>query len=257
MKQKESSVIVQQILVIIATIGTIGVNALANIIPLNGYTTGAVSNAIPMFFVPAGYVFSIWSLIYISLTAFAVYQALPKQREPNKKFMMIRLWYILSCLANSVWIVLWHYLYVGTSVVIMLVLLFSLIMIYLNLYKSKPNNNKEHWLLYVPFSLYLSWITVATITNISAALTIHEWDYWGVNPTWWAAVLLAVATIITVSNLIKNHDLIYGLVIIWAFIGIIVKFPDIILVSYTAGAMIAMIVITLLFSGYNRLVNIH
>jgi len=249
MTQKTSSVIAQQILVLLATIGTIGINALANTIPLNGYTTGAVSNSIPMFFVPAGYVFLIWSLIYVSLIAFSIYQILPAQRINNKQFMMIRLWYVLSCLANGVWIVLWHYLYIGYSVLAMLILLGSLIFVYFNIKQKNNNrvikNRAERWLLAAPFSLYLGWITVATIANISAALTFYHWDGFGLSGELWTAIMLAIATVITVSNITKHRDIIYGLVIIWAFIGIVVKFPNIIMVAYTAAAMIVIMLITL------------
>ena len=93
----------RQIAVIVSIAGTIIVNALANTLPINGQNTGEVSDRFQVYFVPAAYVFSIWGLIYIGLIVFAIFQALPAQRE-NPRMRSIGWWVVLGGLANSAWI---------------------------------------------------------------------------------------------------------------------------------------------------------
>jgi hypothetical protein len=62
---------------LLAVVVTIAINLLADIIPINNISTAAVSDSFQIFFVPAGYVFAIWGLIYIGLIAYGLYQALP------------------------------------------------------------------------------------------------------------------------------------------------------------------------------------
>jgi hypothetical protein len=198
-------------------------NALANVIPFNGQDTRQVSDKYPVLFTPAGYVFSIWSLIYAGLIAYAIYQALPAQRE-NPRLRSIRPWVLVNLLANSVWLLLFHYELLGVSVAVIVLILVSLVMIYLTLGVGRGTvSTAERWLVHAPFTLYMGWLTVATIANTTIWLYALQWSGLGLSAEVWAIVLLVVATIISVVLSVKNQDAVFILVPVWAFIGIAVK----------------------------------
>ena len=145
----------------------------------------ARSHRFPVFFVPAGYVFSIWGLIYIGLIAFAVFQALPAQRT-NPRLQRVGYWFALSCLANIVWILLWHYNLFPASLLVMLVLLADLIVICLRLDIGRAAvSAAEKWAVNIPFSTYLGWITVATVANATSVLYGLKWNGFGISPEIW------------------------------------------------------------------------
>jgi hypothetical protein len=199
------------------------VNILANALPLNGQNTGAISNRFQVYFVPAGYVFAIWGLIYIGWIAFAVYQFLPAQKESPR---LRRLGYLfaLSGLANAAWLFCWHYNQFGLSVLVMLSLLGLLIASYLRLGVGRtPNSTLEHWCVEAPFSVYLGWITVATVANISDWLFSISWSGWGITAQPWAAIMIAVASLLGLLMAFTRLDDAYLFVLVWSFIGIAVK----------------------------------
>jgi benzodiazapine receptor len=206
---------------VVGFLGVVAVNVMANALPLNGNTTAELSDAYPNLFVPAGYVFSIWGVIYILLLVFTVYQF----RKWNEDFMgKIGYLFALSCASNIVWIFLWHYEYVLLSLLAMFALLGSLIMIYLKLNIGKSRASREERLyVHLPFSVYLGWITVAPIANVVAALVYINWDGFGLGEVFWTVAMIAVATLLTVVNLVSRGDVVYSLVIIWALAGIVVK----------------------------------
>ena len=237
---------VNQILVILAAAATITINALADILPINGLGTGQISDAFSVYFVPAGYVFSIWGLIYLGLAAYVVFQALASQRE-NPRLQSITGWFILSSLANCAWIFLWHYQLFALTLAAMTVLLVSLIMIYLKLEIGRQKVSKaETWLVRVPFSIYLGWITVATIANVTDVLDYFKWNGWGIAPQSWAAIMLAVAVVVGGLMAFTRKDIAYLLVLVWAFVGIAVKFPAEPLVNtaaWCASAVVSLLVV--------------
>jgi hypothetical protein len=236
--------IIRQFVTIVATIATITVNVLASTLPLNGRNTGEISDQFDVYFTPAGYVFSIWGLIYLGLIAYTVFQALPSQRE-NDTLRRIAPLYWLSSVANIVWIFLWHYDYIAVSVVAMVVLLVSLILIYLQLDTGRKRvSSSVRWLVQVPFSIYLGWITVATIANITPVLWLNDWSGFGISPEAWTAIVLAVAVVIAAAVAITRADVAYLLVLVWAFAGIAVKHPDVPMV--TTSAIVAAVVVALL-----------
>jgi hypothetical protein len=203
---------------------TLMVNALANTLPLNGRTTGAISDRFAAnLFAPAGYVFSIWGVIYLGLVAFALYQATPAGRR-SRAVGRLGSWFALTGFANSLWIVFWHYEIFPATLVLMLVLLVSLCVIVSRL--GAPNGSPsvaDRWLVYLPFSLYLGWISVATIANASVFLLSLGWDGAPLAPVAWALILLAVATGLGAWMVLRRGDLAYAAVLVWAFIGIAVK----------------------------------
>lgn len=247
--------IIRQIAVLVSLIITVVINGLANALPLNGITTGEISDSFKVFFVPAGYVFSIWGLIYLALFAYAIFQALPAQRE-NPGLQATGWLFVLSSLANSVWIFFWHYGYYALSVLAMLTVLGSLVGIYLRLGIGKTAvSSSERWLVHVPFSIYLGWITVATVANITVLLDYINWSGWGISPEVWTIIMLAVATVVGLLMAVTRRDLAYLLVLVWAFAGIGVKQADTAVVAnaaWLATAVIAITVIVLIINTFRR-----
>lgn len=248
--------LVRQVLVILALAGTIFVNYLANALPINNRPTGAISDSFPVRFTPAGYVFSIWGLIYLGLLIYAIYQALPSQRI-NPRQRAIGWLFIVSCLANSSWIFAWHYGLYPLSLLIMLVLLGSLIAIYARLYASvKEASAAERWSTHVPFRVYLGWITVATIANATIVLYALGWQGAPLGAANWAALLIFVGTLIGLFFALRLRDVAYTLVLVWAFLGIYVKQGDAPVTAYTAltmaGVLAAATVLPFLFGPKRR-----
>lgn len=234
---------VEQWLVLLATVVTIAVNGLANTLPINNQTTGEISDLFEVFFVPAGYVFSIWGLIYIGLIAFSIYQVLPAQAE-NTRLVRIRLPYLLASVANITWLLCWHYNLFGWSMVAMAVLLVSLIVIYLGLDVGRSSAPpSEKWLAHLPFSIYLGWISVATIANATTVLTFYNWSGWGLNPEVWTTIMLVIGVILAFLMNYTRGDVAYALVLLWAYVGIAVKHEGTI-VATAAWAASALLVIT-------------
>ena len=205
---------------IAAFIGVIIVNALANGIPLNGQNTGEISAKYPSLFTPAGFTFSIWGLIYLSLTAFVIYQALPAQRN-NQTLAKISPLFIANCVANAAWIFVWHYDLLWLSLLLMAAILLTLVQIYRVLLAAGPAGSKGEWLfLRLPFSLYTGWITVASIANISCVQIAMGWDNAGLSAVDWTLLKLAIAGAIGASVILRLRDIPYVLVIAWAAYGI-------------------------------------
>jgi benzodiazapine receptor len=237
---------VRQITVLLATICVIIVNGLATALPINGQTTGEISDRFEVYFVPAGYVFSIWGLIYLALIGFSIFQVLPSQRE-NPRLRSVGYLYVLSCVANIAWILLWHYEVFVLTLVAMLALLVLLIVIYLRVGIGEMLvPTAEKWLVQVPFSIYLGWITVATVANVTSLLDYLGWGGWGIPAEVWAVIMLVAATVIASAVSITRGDIAYVLVIVWAFAGIAVKHSGTPLVSVTAGVMAVVVALTLL-----------
>lgn len=212
----------QIILNIAALVVTLILNALATSLPLGGRTTAEISDSFNILFVPAGYVFSIWGLIYLALIGFAVFQALPAQQN-NRAVRATGWWFVATCVANSLWILLWQYGYYPFTLVMMAMLLVSLIVIYRRLTRLGNLNMAARWLVNFPFSLYLGWITVATVANASAVLVDAGWDGRPLSPVIWTVVMIAVATVLSLLISYRHRDLTYSSVIVWALIGILVK----------------------------------
>ncbi|MBN1440902.1 MAG: hypothetical protein JW929_15955 [Anaerolineales bacterium] len=232
---------IRQVAVALAVAATLAVNFLANALPLGGVTTGQVSDQFDVYFVPAGYVFSIWGLIYLGLIAYAVYQALPAQRD-NPRLRKIGYPFVVGSLANIAWLFAWHYQQFPLTLVFMLVLLAALIAIYLNLEIGKTRVPRaETWWTRVPFSIYLGWITVAAIANVTDLLYYWEWDGFGIDGQTWALILFAAVLAIAGWVSLTRRDIAYNLVIVWALAGIAVKqsaFPTLVIGSLVTAVLV-------------------
>ena len=241
--------VVRQVVNVLAVIATIGVNALANVLPLNGLTTGEISDRFKVYFVPAGYVFSIWGLIYLGLILFAVYQALPAQRS-NPRLERVGYLFALSCLANIVWLFLWHYEQFPLTLIAMFSLLGLLIAIYLRLGIGRGAVSRgEEWCVRAPFSVYLGWVSVATIANVSTTLEYLKWNGWGIAPQVWAVIMLIVGVGLALAMSLSRGDVAYVLVLIWAYAGIAVKQSGAPLVATAAWVTAGLLVLLLIVSA--------
>ncbi len=200
---------------------TVIVNSLAGSTTLiGGQDTAAISDNNPTLITPAGYVFSIWGIIYFLLGIFVVYQALPRERNSSYHKKISGL-FVLSSLVNIAWIFVWQYESLVLSVVLIFALLITLIAIYLRLDigRSKVKIG-ERLAVHLPFSVYLGWITIASIANVAVALTAYGWDGFGISAEIWAILIVAVALVITLLMLGIRKDIAYALVVIWALVGI-------------------------------------
>jgi hypothetical protein len=237
---------------LIAALAAIAVNLLATALPLNGRTTGSISDQFPVLFVPAGYVFSIWAVIYIGWLAFAVYQLLPAQAA-NVRLKRVGWLFVLASIANAAWLFAWHYILPALSVAIMLSLLALLVAIYLRLDIGRTQVSRaEKWAVDVPFSIYLGWISVATIANISILLYSRQWDGWGIAPEIWTVLMLTTACAIALIMAVTRADTAFLLVFAWAFVGIGVKQAESPVVA-TAAFVSAVFVLILIPVGLIRL----
>lgn len=227
----------------------VGVNWLANSLPINGISTGQVSDAYPNLFAPAGITFAIWGLIYLLLAGFVVFQL--SHFSPHTRtgsFARISRWFIGSCLANAAWIFSWHYRFIPLSMILMLLLFYSLIRIYRILLPLRLTG-KERLFIRLPFSIYLAWITVAAIANATVLLVSLGWSGQGISQESLAVLGIGTGAAAGLAVTLIQKDLAFGLVIVWAFGGILIKhlsaggfagrYPDIILTaSLSCGLML-------------------
>ena len=224
---RSRSVLILSILNLLGFLGTVAVNALANVLPINNITTGALSDLYPNLFVPAGLTFAIWGLIYVLLGIFVIYPLITSvRRDPQKVDFVRRIGplFFVSCLANIGWIFAWHYQILPLSLIFMLILLGCLLFIYLRLNVGKSETTRaERYFAHLPFSVYLGWITIATIANVTALLVNINWNTWGLGEQFWAVAVIIVGIAIALSMLFTRKDIYYSLVVDWALLGILLK----------------------------------
>ena len=195
-------------------------NFLSNALPINGQTMPEISAKYPSLFTPAGFTFAIWGAIYLGLLVFVIWQALPAQRSSDK-VARLSTWFQINCLMNAVWIVVWHHDLLVLSLLVMLVILATLILIYRTLIADiDAAPFTEHLVLYLPFSLYAGWITLATIANASILQTSNGWDYVWLTAVQWTLLKLALAGAIGARMVLKYRDPVFGAVVIWGAYGI-------------------------------------
>jgi benzodiazapine receptor len=243
---------------IVALLAVIFVNFLANGLPINNQSTGEISAKYPVLFTPAGYVFSIWGLIYLLLIGFVIYQALPGQAK-NTTVLNTSYFFLLSSIFNILWIFAWHFDFIGLSLIIMLALLFTLIAIYLRV-NTRSNNLSFADKLFVklPFSVYLGWISVATIANFSVFLYNINWNGWGIGDVTWTVIVILIGTILAIINILTRYDIAFTLVFVWAFVGIGVRHgSDLLQITAVALLGSAMIIFMLLWTKFSRKTSIN
>jgi hypothetical protein len=212
----------------------VAVNFLANALPIGGVTTGGASDAYANLFTPAGVTFAIWGLIYLLLLLYTLYQfglgiglglGLGQEKKSPKReklFTTINQYFLVTSLANIAWIFAWHYGIIWLSVLFMLTLLIFLIKI-----ADVVNKEKFSWVdtlfIRAPFSIYFGWITVATIANITVLLVSIGWNGFGIAESVWTVIILLVGAVIGTLRMLKDKNIYYGAVLVWAYGGIWLK----------------------------------
>lgn len=242
-------------------VGMITVNALANMLPINGYNTGQVSAMFDNLFVPAGFTFSIWGIIYLFLLVWVAASANVLWRQDEKEPLfehvkMIAPLFLITCVLNAVWIFLWHHLQIVFSLIIMLWLLRTLIAIYQKMQRHRSIiTGINLWTLYTPFVIYLAWICVATIANTAALLVHVQWNAFGIVPWIWSCVMIVIAFLLTAGFTWLRGELAFGFVTAWALFGIYkAQTSNSEVVGYTAlcGSILCLIFAVLGFLKWNR-----
>lgn len=212
--------------IVLAYAAMVTVNYLANALPIGGVTTGEASDAYANLFTPAGITFAIWGLIYTLLLVYVIYTWGWFGKKPDEKqqklLNKVGGLFIISSLANIAWIFAWHYGIIVLSVLIMLGLLITLIKL-ADLLNKPTFSWTEKICLRWPFSIYFGWITVATIANITVFLVSINWSGWGISDQIWTIIILLVGALIGITRAIKDKNIPYLLVLVWAYGGIWLK----------------------------------
>jgi len=206
-------------LTVVAYVAMVAMNALANTLPLFGNTTADVSRSYPTLFTPAPFTFSVWGVIYAGLAAFAVYQALPAQRD-DPRLAVARPLFVLSSALNVGWLTAWHADAIALSEVVMVALLLCLIALYTRVRAwREPATSASRWLLDVPFSLYLGWISVATVANTAIFLVSLGVDA-GSAATAVTVAVVTVAAALGLGAVATRRDPAFALVVAWGLFGV-------------------------------------
>jgi len=230
-------------------------NVLSNALPFNDQTQVEIAARYPSLFTPAGFTFSIWGLIYLALLGFVIWQALPAQRD-SAKVASISTLFQINCAMNALWLVVWHYDLLALSMLVMLVILVTLVMIYRRLLVSLEDASfTEHLVLYLPFSTYTAWISVATLANASVLQSANGWNHIGLSAIEWTLFKLAVAGAIGATMIVKVRDVPFALVIAWAAYGISVMQSATPAVSATAQTLAVLMLLLALAEAATRLVR--
>ncbi|OBR65496.1 hypothetical protein A7K91_10605 [Paenibacillus oryzae] len=227
-------------------VGVLAVNALSVALPLGGITTKELSDRYYTLLTPAGYAFSIWSVIYLLLGGFIVYQ-FGRTAAGSSWSRAIGLPFIISCVGNMAWLLLWHFQQIELSLAAMLLLLVSLIFIYSTVMHILSPTVGERWLVRLPFSIYLGWISVATIVNVSIVLKKNNWSGWGLTEASWAVIMLCVGTLLAVLASYRYRNVWYPLVFVWAYVAIGIEHKETAPVYYSALALAALLLLYCLY----------
>jgi hypothetical protein len=230
---------------IILFAGMLAINYLANTLPLNNKTTGAISDSFPNLFVPAGITFSIWGVIYLLLLAFTVIQFRPSGSEISK---VIENAFAITCIMNGLWIVFWHYGKLPLSLLVMLCLLVALIWINMQI------RDLPFGLIKAAFGIYLGWICIATIANVTALLVHYDWRGFGLTEETWTIIMISTGIIIAALSILDLRNPFIALSVIWAFAGIILKrhydYRSIVLSAATGILLLSIVMIYSFFRKY-------
>lgn len=246
---------ITKFLVLFTFVAMVGANALANILPINGITTGAISDSYPNLFAPAGYTFAIWGVIYLAL-AFAVVRLL-FQKDPQFEF--VSRWFIISNLANTAWIFGWHYRMIAITALLIIVVLYSVMRI---IFQLKSGENRLFGVSQrLPYEIYGGWLLVATVANITTLLVDVSFGGFGISEVIYMLLILAVAWLIVSATVVRLRSFAIGLVLLWAYGGIYSKhissnpgfdnaYPAIIFT--TVGLMVLMSILLVVLFLRNR-----
>jgi hypothetical protein len=226
------------------------------IMTLNGFfgphPIGTTSTSTRPLIVPKGFAFSIWGLIYTGLIAFPIYQFIKKKEHP--KWCSLRVWYSLNVVLNGLWLVCASYDWLWITVIIILMMLFSLIKIDHQI-RTMKNEGVEinYWIESFVFSIYFGWVTLATVLNIAAALKFYDWDAWGIPELYWSLIILSITVVIIIKLFRSYHDQAFMTVGIWAFFALALRhWERLPMLAYFSLGIIMIFIILLIFNQIVR-----
>ena len=201
-------------------------NVLANLLPINGVTTGQISDFYPNLFAPAAATFAIWGLIYMLLAGYVFYQLGMFQSKINiaeETFSnKIRVAFIISSFANSLWLVAWHNLQIALSMFFIIIIFLCLGYIFHTISKYRFSFDKRIFVK-IPFSVYFAWITVAMIANFAVLAVSKHWYNFVFAESTWTIMLILFGLVLGFFVAYRYKDAVYGAVLIWAYSGILIK----------------------------------
>jgi hypothetical protein len=200
---------------------------------------------------PANYAFIIWGLIYVGLIAFGIHQLLPKQRYESD-LNPVRDALIISSIAQIVWVFLFLFRYFWGSLIAMFAILIPLIWGYIQRRQTEAVLPRERWFVDRPLSLYLGWISVATIVNGAIALYSANWAGFGLGMPLWTSLMLGIATMIGGAIAIGYRDVVFPGVFVWAFVAIALRHSDNALIASTAYVGCALLAFAIAISPFQR-----
>ncbi|WP_322907612.1 tryptophan-rich sensory protein [Paenibacillus sp. SGZ-1009] len=227
------------------------VNYMASALTLFGRDTGQISDQYELYITPAGYAFSIWSIIYVLLIGFIIYQF--RDRDDSQEAVLtIGPWLFLNSLCNMGWLLLWHSLQLEIAVLVIVLLLVTLIIPYVKIRRIVHPTIAQIWFVKLPYSIYMGWVSVATILNIGIALNKNEWSGFGLSPTVWSVIGLIVGALIALVISYRFRDSIYPLVFVWAYVAIAVKHPDLQIVWWSAIVIAVVLLVSAIWMFFVR-----
>lgn len=235
----------------LAYAAVITVNILSNALPLGGRSTKEISDQYYIYMTPAGYAFIIWSLIYLLLGGFVIYQ-IRRDTGTRDSIRHIGIWFILSCVFNMTWLFLWHYLYIEWSVIAMLLLVISVGIIYRKTRHIAYPTTGEKLLVKLPFSIYLGWICAAFLVNVGIVIHKNGWSPLGLTELGWSITLLCIGAVIAFLISYPSRDSILPLVFVWAYIAIAVEHKDVDRILLTAFILAAVLFIYSIWLFFTR-----
>lgn len=233
-------------------VAVVVMNALAQFVPLGGKRTGEISDMHHTLITPAGYAFTIWIVIYTLLAGFIVYQ-FRSYNGLTDSVLPLRIWFVLSCIFNIAWILLWQYQFIVLSLIAIIMLLITLAVLYLRTQKILFPTRGERWFIILPFSLYFGWICVATLINIQIALyytdigiNLHS------NELFTGVIILISGVLASFFISYRSLDGIIPLVFFWGYAAITVEQKEHTAIFLTAGILSSILLVYALWITFMR-----
>lgn len=226
---------------------TLYVNYLSVVYQLGGKSIRELSDKYANLFTPSNQTFGIWSLIYLLLAVFMVLQFFKRfDSQVTRNYL-----FLASCLFNFTWIVAWQLEYLVLSLCIMLGLLATLTAINIQLDREAGEFFK------IVFGVYLGWICIATIANVTAVLVSLGWAGSVAAQVNWAIALLVIGVLLTSGVILRLRNPYLAIAVVWAFYGVSVKreldFPQIALVAQVAMVVVGAVAVWGVFQNLRRI----
>lgn len=216
---------IETIVLAVSFVVLVAANALGEIFKFGGVTAADVSNEVFAWFAPAGYVFSIWSVIYIGLAVWIV--RLIKDEGADQGFAGLPIGieavlFAVSCVLNIAWLALWHLKVFAATIPVIIALLVVVAILYLLTWQRS-----ESPLDRIPPAIYASWLAVATVANIAHVATRAATADAGIAPALSTIILLLVFVGLAFAIRRIFNDYVFGIVVAWAGIGIGVRLVEV------------------------------